>query len=159
MASSAKRNRKQLRTAQKRRAAGKTQRQHVQLPTTDVRMSDVIRHLAEPMVEEFGDSVDDLERIITLTVAAWNLTLFARDDQCRQFERLSERFFGSDREGIAMFRWICDVVAERRMQFYPHLYVTILDVHFSRESANSLYFEVAYSSSWISGAGRTAWMS
>lgn len=145
MASSAKRRRKQLRKAQKRRTAGKTQRQHVQLPTTGVRMSDVIRHLAEPIVEELGDSVDDLERIITLTVAAWNLTLFAPDVQCRQFERLSERFFGSDREGIAMFRWICDVVAERRMQFYPHLNVTILDVHFTRESASSLYFEVAYS--------------
>ncbi len=145
MASSAKRRRKQLRKAQKHRTAGKTQRQHVQLPTTGVRMSDVIRHLTEPIVEELGDSVDDLERIITLTVAAWNLTLFAPDVQCRQFERLSERFFGSDREGIAVFRWICDVVAERRMQFYPHLNVTILDVHFTRESASSLYFEVAYS--------------
>ena len=145
MASSAKQRRKQLRRRRNVVVAGKTQRQHVQLPTTGVRMSDVIRHLAEPIVEELGDSVDDLERIITLTVAAWNLTLFAPDVQCRQFERLSERFFGSDREGIAMFRWICDVVAERRMQFYPHLYVTILDVHFTRESASSLYFEVAYS--------------
>ncbi len=44
-----------------------------------------------------------------------------------------------------MFRRICDVVAERKMRFYPHLNVTILDVHFTRESATSLYFEVAYS--------------
>ena len=145
MASSAKQRRKQqLRQMQKRRGTRNTPRQNGQLPNTAVRMSDVVRHLAEPIVEELVDSVDDLERIITLTVAAWNLTLFAPDAQCRQFERLSKRFFGSDREGIAMFRWICDVVAERRMQFYPHLYVTILDVHFTRESASSLYFEVAY---------------
>jgi hypothetical protein len=108
-------------------------------------MSDVIRHLAEPFVAEFGDSVDDIERIIILSVAAWNLALFAPDAQCRQFERLSERYFDSDRECIAMFRRICDVVAERKLRFYPHLNVTIFDVHFTRESASSLYFEVAYS--------------
>ncbi|MHB0958701.1 MAG: hypothetical protein ACYC0X_15860 [Pirellulaceae bacterium] len=145
MASSAKRRRKQQLKTLKRRTAGNTQRQHVQCPTTGVRMSDVVQHLAEPIVEEFGDSVDDLELIINLTVAAWNLTLFAPDVQCRQFEQLSKRFFGSSHEGIAMFRWICDVVAERRKQFYPHLYATILDVHFTRESVSSLYFEVAYS--------------
>ncbi|MHB8861189.1 MAG: hypothetical protein ACYC6N_02210 [Pirellulaceae bacterium] len=145
MASSAKQRRKQqLRQMQKRRGTRSTPRQNGQLPNKAVRMSDVVRHLAEPIVEELGDSLDDLERIISLTVAAWNLTLFAPDAQCRQFERLSKRLFDSDGEGIAMFRWICDVVAERRMQFYPHLYVTILDVHFTRESASSLYFEVAY---------------
>ena len=145
MASSAKQRLKQLRKTQKRRTAGKAQSQHVQLPTTGVRMSDVIRHLAEPIVEELVDSVADLEAIIGLTVEAWNLTLFAPAAQGQQFERLSKKFFGSDREGRAKFRWICDVVAERRMQFYPHLNATILDVYFIRESASSLYFEVAYS--------------
>ena len=108
-------------------------------------MSDVIRHLAEPIVAEFGDSIDDLERIITLTVAAWNLTLFSSDVQSQQFERLSRRYFGQDRQSVATFRWICDVVAERKMRFYPHLNDAILDVHFTRESADTVYFEVAYS--------------
>ena len=103
MASSAKQRRKQLRKAQKRHGARNAQRQQGQLPTTGVRMSDVIRHLAEPIVAELGNSVDDLERIITLTVAAWNLTLFAPDARGRQFERLSERFFGPDREHIGAF--------------------------------------------------------
>jgi hypothetical protein len=78
-------------------------------------------------------------------VAAWNLALFAPDARGRQFERVSERFFGLDREHMARFRWICDVVAERKMRFYPHLNVAILDVYFTRESADTIYFEVAYS--------------
>ena len=145
MASSAKQRRKQLRKAQKRRRAGNAQRRPGQVPTTGFRMSDVIRHLAEPLVAEFGDSAADLERIITLTVAAWNLTLFAAEDQDRQFERLARSCFGRDREDIAHFRWICDIIAQRKMRFYPHLDVAIFDVRFTRESAHTIYFEVAYS--------------
>jgi hypothetical protein len=62
-----------------------------------------------------------------------------------QFERLSRKYFGQDRDSVATFRWICDVVAERKMRFYPHLNVAILDVYFTRESAKTIYFEVAYS--------------
>ena len=144
MAPSAKQRGKQLRKAQKRRRARNAQRQNGPLPTTGVRMSDVIRHLAEPIVAELCNSVDDLERIITLTIAAWNLTLFSSDAQSQQFQKLSRRYFGHDCASVAKFRWICDVVAKRKMQFYPHLNIAILDVHFTRESANTVYFEVAY---------------
>ena len=145
MASSAKQRRKQLRQTQKRRGTRNAQRQNGQLPNTAVRMSDVIRHLAEPIVAEFGDSIDDLEWIITSTVAAWNLMLFSSDVESQQFERLSRKYFGQDRDSVATFRWICDVVAERKMRFYSHLNVPILDVYFTRESANTICFEVAYS--------------
>jgi hypothetical protein len=144
MASSARQRRKQERKAQERRRIRRAQRQLGPSPTTPVRMSDVIRHVAEPIVAELGDTIEDLEWIIRLTAAAWNLTLLAKAGQPRQFERLAEKFCGCNREAIARFRWICDVVAERKMLFYPHSTAAILDVYFTRESTDSLYFEVLH---------------
>ncbi len=144
MVSSSKRRQKQLRKGRKRRK-NKQQNSVPQSPPTGIRMSDVIRHLAEPIVDELGDTIEDVERIISLTIAAWNLALFSPNVRERQLLKLAGKLVGQDRESIAMFRWICDLVAERKSRYYPHLCSAIIDVHFTRESADTVYFEVAYS--------------
>ncbi len=148
MASSAKRRRKKLQQRAKKRRA-KRALTSASAPTITespgrLKMSEVISHLAEPLVDEFCNSPEDLERIISLTVTAWNLTLFPEDVQEREFAKLAEKTFGRDREAVAVFRWICDTIAERKLRFYPQLDHFIVDVHFTREEDDSVYFEVAY---------------
>lgn len=148
MASSAKRRRKKLlQKAKKRRA--KKGRLSASAPATfkspgPLKMSEVISHLAEPIVDEFAHSSEDLERIISLTIAAWNLALFPEELQETEFAKLAKKTFGRDREAAFAFRWICDTIAERKQRFYPHLKHFIVDVHFTREEDGSVYFEVAY---------------
>jgi hypothetical protein len=148
MARSAKhRQRKLQQKAKKRRA--KRRRRSASAPAIvtspgPLKMSEVISHLAEPLVDEFGDSPEDLEQIITLTITAWNLTLFPVEIQEKEFTKLAKKTFGGDREAISFLRWICDTIAERKERFYPHLKHFIVDVHFTREEDDSVYFEVAY---------------
>ena len=66
------------------------------------RMSEVISHLAEPIVAELGDTPEDIERIITLTIAAWNLTLFPPETQEDQLARLFRKHCGRDLELAAI---------------------------------------------------------
>ncbi len=142
MPSSRKLQRKRLHRAQKRRKRGNRQGHILQQP--GVRMSEVIRHLAKPIFDKSGDTPEDIERIITLAIAAWNLTLLSSEIRAKQFDKLSRKLCGRDSDSVAMFRWICDVVAERKLRYYPHLNNAIVDVHFTRESADTVYFEVAY---------------
>ena len=148
MARSAKRRQRKLQQkAKKRRARRKrlsTSAPIVVKSPGPLKMSEVISHLAEPLVDEFCNSPADLERIITLTIAAWNLALFPEDVQEREFTKVAKKTFGRDREGISVFRWICDTIAERKQRFYPDLRHFIIDVHFTREEDDSVYFEVAY---------------
>jgi hypothetical protein len=85
-----------------------------------------------------------------LTVAAWNLTLFPAEKRQEMAADLMKDHFGGDQEMVSFFQWACNLVAERKRQFYPNLRYFILDVHFTREE-DSVYFEVAYSP--IGGAG------
>lgn len=141
------RQRKLQQKARKRRA--KRRRRSAPAPAAvpasgPLKMSEVISHLAEPLVDEFCNSPEDLERVISLTVTAWNLTLFPEDVQERELVKLAKSTFGGDREAISVFRWICDTIAERKERFYPHLSHFIVDVHFTREEDDSVYFEVVY---------------
>lgn len=148
MASSAKRRRKKLQQRAKKRRA-KRIRSNASAPLVvtspgPLKMSEVISHLAEPIVDEFCKSPEDLERIISLTIAAWNLALFPEELQEKEFAKLAKKTFGRDCEAISVFRWICDTIAERKLRFYPHLKHFIVDVHFTREEDDSVYFEVVY---------------
>ena len=143
MVSSQKRRQKQLRKARKHRK-NKHQNSIGRSVPSGIRMSDVIRHLAEPIVEELGDTVEDIEWIIRWTIAAWNLTLFSPNMRERQLLKLARKLVAKNDESVAMFRWICDLVAERKSQYYPHLCNAIIDVHFTRESADTVYYEVVY---------------
>ena len=105
-------------------------------------MSEVIHHLAEPIVEELADTAEALEWIIGEAVHAWNVAILPPDAQDRHFAQIVNEFFADDSETTAEFRWICDVIAERRQRFYPHLKRPILDYHIQRTSDTDIHLQV-----------------
>lgn len=110
-------------------------------------MSQVIQHLAEPIIDELedtfaGDTLENVEAIITLVISAWNLTLVSPAERDKEFQREARSQFGPDLESAAIFSWICDVVEERKQRFYPHLNNAIIDVRFTHEAPDSMYFEI-----------------
>jgi len=108
------------------------------------KMSDVIEHLAEPLLDDFGDTPEQVERVIMLTIAAWNLTLFPPEKREAESLSIIEKFFPADPEGKHVVQWILNLVAERKRKYYPNLRNPIVDVRFEREPDDTVYFEVAY---------------
>ena len=109
-----------------------------------LKMSEVISHLAEPLIDQMGTSPDKIESVIMMTVLAWNVSLFPPEQRAEQLQAAARKVMAGDSEAIAQLHWICDLIAERKRKFYPHLNQFILDVHFTREPDDSVYFEVAY---------------
>jgi hypothetical protein len=112
-------------------------------------MSDVIRHISEPLIEEFAETHEDMERIISLTIAAWNLALLPPEEREKERLSLAKKLFrrrlfgliplGPDAESVRMFGNLCDTVADRRRQLYPHLSHFIVDVRFEPDE-EGVYF-------------------
>jgi len=116
-------------------------------------MSEVISHIAEPLMEEYAETREDMERIISLTIAAWNLELLPEEQREKEQASLAKKLFrrrlfglipiGPDRQLVEMFRHLCNVVALRKRKFYPHLNHFIVDVRF-QPVEEGIYFEVIY---------------
>jgi hypothetical protein len=133
-----------LRTRQKRQGQ-QTAIRSTAVPTSGrFKMSEVIEHLAEPLIDELGDSPERIERIIMMTTVGWNLTLFPPQERDEQLKTMAKKMFPDDDEAQSVMSWVCDLVAERKQKYYPNLKNLILDVHFEREPDNTVYFEVAY---------------
>jgi hypothetical protein len=111
-------------------------------------MSDVIEHVAQPLIDDCGESSENLERLITLTTAAWNLTLFSPELREHRFQEFADVFLGEegerDPEMVAVFRWICDVIAQRKAKFYPHVNRLILNLQVQPDDDGGIYFQVAH---------------
>jgi hypothetical protein len=109
------------------------------------KMSEVIAHLAEPLINDMVTTSDDMERVILMTIAAWNLTLFPPDKRDDFLRESARKLVGGDEAALSVLSWVCDVVAERKRRFYPNLKHLIADVDFTHKPDGSVYFEVAYS--------------
>lgn len=120
-------------------------------------MSEVISHIADPLVEEFAETRAETEQIIMLTTAAWNIALQPDEQREEQQIRLAKkllrrRLFGvipwpPTQESIDFFRYLCEVVACRKQKYYPRLNHLILDVQF-QPVEEGVYFEVMYAMDW-----------
>ena len=108
------------------------------------KMSEVIGHLAEPLVEQLGETPEDVERIIMTTIVAWNVSLFPSDQREVELRKAVQKFFPRDEEAQHAMTWACDLVLERKQKYYPNLRHFIVDVRFEREPDDTVYFEVAY---------------
>ena len=108
------------------------------------KMSEVIEHLAEPLLDDTVTSPDDIEKTIMMTILAWNLTLFPPKERDVRLRQAARKVLGDDEAALSMLSWVCDLVAERKQKFYPNLKNFIVDVHFTHEPDGSVYFEVAY---------------
>ncbi|MDH3717073.1 MAG: hypothetical protein OES79_03020 [Planctomycetota bacterium] len=116
-------------------------------------MSEVISHLAEPLLEEHAETHEDTRRIISLTIAAWNLTLLPEEGRENERGVLAREMFGRSlcgvplrphQEAVDCFAQVCELVADRKRKFYPNLRHFILDVRFEPRD-DDVYFEVMYS--------------
>ncbi len=146
MTSSAKRRKKKQR--QKARIRRKRARRGGVLDgvsaTNSVKMSEVIEHVAQPLLDDYGHTVEDLKRIISMVIAAWNIALLPDDHKKKEINDIVGETFGPDPESLAFWHWMRDMVAERKQKFYPQLDRFILDVEFRPEENGELYFEVVH---------------
>jgi hypothetical protein len=108
-----------------------------------LKMSEVISHLAEPLIEEFAQSQEEMRWFISLAVAAWNNAMLGSKNRS-QMETLLSKCLGRGEDGLAFVRWAMNLIDERRRQFYPELRVSIIDVRFTPSDGNSIHFMVAY---------------
>ena len=87
-----------LRTRQKRLGQQTAIRSTAVRTPGRFKMSEVIEHLAEPLIDELGNSPEDIERIIMMTIVGWNLTLFPPQERDEHLQTMVEKMFPGDEE-------------------------------------------------------------
>lgn len=133
-----------LRARQKRLERQAAIRESAVRASGRLKMSEVIEHLAEPLIDDFGETPEDVERAILMTIAGWNLSLFPPEEREDKAADLVTKFCGAAPEARHAMQWIFDLVIERKQKYYPNLRNAIVDVRFDREPDDTVYFEVAY---------------
>ncbi len=98
-------------------------------PEGEAKMSAVITKLAEPLLKQHGTNAKRAETIISLTVAAWNKSMFPLDKQPIIEKELIDCFVPKDgsAESVGVITHIMDTVAERREALFPDLRKVIVD--------------------------------
>jgi hypothetical protein len=112
------------------------------LPFDSVKMSDVIVHVAEPILKDYGNTPETVRRIISLTITAWNLAVLPEDKREDRFQKSAELVCVGDPEYLSVFRWMCDLVAERKRRYYPDLNRLIADFQFSPGESGGIHLSV-----------------
>ncbi len=98
-------------------------------PEGEAKMSAVITQLAEPLLKQHGTNAKRAEMIISLTVAAWNKSMFPSDKQPFIEKELIDCFVPKDgnAEDIGIAIDVMDMIAERREELFPNLRKVIVD--------------------------------
>ena len=101
----------------------------VPTPEGEAKMSAVIVQLAEPLLKQHGTNAERAEAIISLTVAAWNKSMFPPDKQPIIERELIDCFVSEDlsAESIGVVAHFMNTVAERRKELFPDLRKIIVD--------------------------------
>ncbi len=98
-------------------------------PEGEAKMSAVITQLAEPLLKQHGTNAQRAETIISLTVAAWNKSMFPCDKQPFIEKELIDCIIPKDgnAEDIGIAIDVMDMIAERREELFPNLRKVIVD--------------------------------
>jgi hypothetical protein len=98
-------------------------------PEGEAKMSAVITQLAEPLLKQHGTNAKRAEAIISLTVAAWNKSMFPPDKRPIIEMELIDCFIPKDgnAEDVGIVTHIMDIVADRREELFPELRKIIVD--------------------------------
>jgi hypothetical protein len=98
-------------------------------PEGEAKMSAVITKLAEPLLKQHATNAERAEVIISLTVAAWNKSMFPLDKQPIIEKELIDCFVPKDgsAESVGVVAHIIDTLAERREELFPDLRKVIVD--------------------------------
>ena len=102
----------------------KTQRQpDAEDGSDDLKMSDVILKLADPLLKRYGNNAQRFESIIVLTIAVWNKALLPADKQTPVEQELIDRVVPMDgrAEDVAAIIQAMDIINERRKQLFPNI--------------------------------------
>ena len=104
-------------------------KEEIPTPEGEAKMSAVILQLAEPLIKQHGKTADRVKVIISLTVAAWNKSMFPPDKQPLVEQDLIDCFVPKDgnAEDVGLAIGFMDVIAERREKLFPHLRKIVLD--------------------------------
>lgn len=101
----------------------------VPTPEGEAKMSAVITKLAEPLLKQHATNAKQAETIISLTVAAWNSSMFPPNKRPLIEKELIDSFVPKDgsAEDIGLVIDLMDMIAERRKEFFPDLRKIIVD--------------------------------
>ena len=89
----------------------------------DLKMSDVILKLAEPLLKRYGNNAQRCESIIVLTIAVWNKGLLPDEKQGPVEQELIDHVIPKDgsAEDVGAIVQAMDMIDERRKQLFPNL--------------------------------------
>lgn len=98
-------------------------------PEGEAKMSAVILQLAEPLLKRHGKTAGQTRAIISLTIAAWNKSMFPPDKQPSVETDLINRFVPKDgnAEDVGMAIQVMDFIADRREKLFPDLRNIVVD--------------------------------
>jgi hypothetical protein len=101
----------------------------------ELKMSDVIVKLAEPLLKRYGNSPQRFESIIALTIAVWNNALLPADTQRMVEQKLIDGIIPKDgrAEDVGAFVQAMDIIKEQRKSLFPNLrrLIASYDIKFS----------------------------
>ena len=118
---------KQKKTQRTRKQKPKT-REHLsaQLTTPDIKISEAILKLCESQRNKYRES-HKTQAIISMTVMAWNISLFPKEEQTHVqgmlLDALPEQLSGED---VAVLLKNIESLIERKEKDYPHIREYIL---------------------------------
>ena len=105
------------------------------LGNDDVRMSDVILKLAEPLLKKYGNTPQRFESIIGLAIAVWNKALLPDEKQVAVEQELIDLIIPKDghAEEVGGILQAFDIIDERRKLLFPKIrkFVASYDIKFS----------------------------
>ena len=98
-------------------------------PEGEAKMSAVILQLAEPLLKQHGKTAERAKKIIFLTIAGWNKSMFPPDKQPSIEKDLIDSFVPKDGTAVAvgLAIQIMDIAAERREKLFPDIRKIIVD--------------------------------
>jgi hypothetical protein len=98
-------------------------------PEGQAKMSAVIMQLAEPLIRQHAETVERAKAIISLTIAAWNKSMFPPEKQPLAEKELIDHFVPKDgpAEVVGLLVHIMETVADRQKELFPDLRKAIVD--------------------------------
>jgi hypothetical protein len=101
------------------------------LPTYEIKISEAILKLSDSLRKKYTE-LHRLQGIIVMTVMAWNISLFTKEEQVNVqkmlLDALPEQLSAED---VSLLLENIDILIERKNQDYPHIREYILEYHVS----------------------------
>ena len=107
-------------------------------PPDGVKMSEVILKLADPLLKKYGDDVNRMKTIISLTIIVWNKMMFPEDKQEKLQDEMIDHLtaINGDAEDVGMIVYLNDLITERKKKYFPDLKKIIISYDLSVSGDN-----------------------